>query len=168
MGPVTLITARDGLVRYWGEEDGREGWYTLGEPENDPRFEKGATVPYRGQADLPVQPATLVINITEHPVKRFVKPLYYGLTDGDGDYATQDDTMAVIMMFDREEPIRLARWNWTGNPHWPAWDWQFVIRDPKAGTPYTYRARMVFKPFAGPDDVMAEYERWRAALPPES
>jgi hypothetical protein len=161
-----LNYARDGQIHFWGEEAGREGWCTLGEPTGDAMLDRGATVPFKGAAPLPVIPGALVINITEHPAKRFVKPVYYGLVDGDKDFGTLDDTMVVIMMFDREEPIRLARWGWTGNPHWPAWDWQFVIRNPKADTAYSYRARMIYKPFVSPEDVMTEYDRWRASLSP--
>jgi hypothetical protein len=159
-------SARDGRIHFWGEEAGREGWCTLGDPTGDSKLDLGATVPFKGEATLPVEPETLAINITEHPTKRFLKPVYYGLTDGDQNFDTLDDTMVVIMMFDQETPIRLARWNWTGNPHWPAWDWQFVIRNPKAGTTYGYRARMVYKPFVNAEDVMAEYDRWRAGLTP--
>lgn len=161
-----LNFARDGRIHFWGEEAGQEGWCALGEPTGDSKLDLGSTVPFKGEATLPVEPQTLVINLTEHPTKRFLKPFYYGLTDGDQNFDTQDDTMVVIMMFDREAPIRLTRWNWTGNPHWPAWDWQFVIRDPQVDTTYRYRARMVYKPFVSPEDVMAEYDRWRAGLPP--
>jgi len=72
--------------------------------------------------------------------------------------------MVVIMMFDQDAPIRLALWNWTGNPHFPAWDWHFVIHDPEVDTTYRYRARMIYKPFVSAEDVMAEYDQWRAGL----
>jgi hypothetical protein len=160
-----LNYARDGQIHFWGEEDGREGWCTLGGPLVDGKREVG-TVPFKGEAPLDSAPDKL--NITEHPSKRFLKPVYYGLTDGDQNFDTQDDTMVVIMMFDREAPIRFALWNWTGNPHSPAWDWQFVLRDPQVGTTYNYRARMIYKPFISPEDVLAEYDRWRVGLPTAS
>ncbi len=160
-----LNYARDGQIHFWGEEAGREGWQTLGGPLDNGKRDVG-TVPFKGAAPLPVEPGALALNITEHPSKQFLKPVYYGLTDGDQNYDTQDDNMVVIMMFDQEAPIRLALWNWTGNPHWPAWDWQFILRDPKADTTYRYRARMVYKPFVSAEDVMAEYDLWRAGLSP--
>ena len=41
-----------------------------------------------------------------------------------------------------------------------AWDWQYVIREPEVDKEYGYRARIVYKPFAGRDDIRAEYMDW--------
>ena len=51
----------------------------------------------------------------------------------------------------------------TGEPdtHSPAWDWQYVIRDPKVGERYGYRARVVIKPFKSTEQVWEEYQKWR-------
>ncbi|MCP4643137.1 MAG: hypothetical protein GY851_22005, partial [bacterium] len=91
--------------------------------------------------------------------------------DGDGDPETEDDTLAYVMMFDQAEPIRFAMWNFNktadGQPDTrsPAWDWQYVIRDPRPGTTYGYRARLCVVPFTGADDVKALYMAWANALP---
>ena len=114
---------------------------------------------------------TLLDDLVEHRSKRFGLPIFYGLLDGDHDLSSTNDTLACIMMFDQTEPSRFALWNFikdaAGNPdpHSPAWDWQFVIRAPRVGVDYRYRARLVIKPFNGPDDVLEEYRRWAAALP---
>ena len=98
---------------------------------------------------------------------------YFGLVDGDGQIGASDDTMVYIMMFDRRESIRFAMWNFyrdeTGQPdvHSPAWNWQFVIRNPVVGQQYGYRARVVYKPWAGREDVAREYQRWHAQLAAE-
>ena len=74
--------------------------------------------------------------------------------------------MVYIMMFDQKEPIRFAMWNFIrdaeGNPdtHSPAWDWQYVIRQPVLNKEYGYRARIVYKPYVGRKDVIDEYEGW--------
>ena len=63
------------------------------------------------------------------------------------------------MMFDQVEAIRLALWNFVkdedGNadPHCPAWDWQFVVREPQVSKWYGYRARMLCMTIAEPDDA---------------
>jgi tetratricopeptide (TPR) repeat protein len=86
--------------------------------------------------------------------------------DGDQNEQTSDDTMAFIMMFDSPESTRFAVWNWGDDPHSSAWDWQYVVRLPEVGRTYRQRARMVYKRFQGPDDVLAEFQAWRDASPP--
>ena len=81
-------------------------------------------------------------------------------------------TLLYIMMFDQKESIRFATWNFftdshgNADPRLPAWDWQYVIRNPQLGLTYGYRARMIYKPFISVVDVIHEYERWRDSLTP--
>ncbi|HRK36001.1 MAG TPA: cellulase family glycosylhydrolase [Candidatus Hydrogenedentes bacterium] len=165
---------RERRIHFCGTEDGREGWVSFGDdtdatPEG---FETG-TIAYRGVPDLPFEAGAKTLNVIENKSKKFIDPFYYGLVDGDGDMTTQDDTMAYVMMFDQREPIRFALWNFISNasgerdPHSPAWDWQYVIREPMPGKSYGYRARVLYIPFTTPDDIRAEYERWVATLPNE-
>ena len=83
---------------------------------------------------------------------------------------TGDDAMVYIMMFDQREPIRFAMWNFfrtadgQADPHSPAWDWQYVIRNPEIGKTYGYRARVVFKPFVSAEDVKKTYLDWSSTL----
>ncbi len=57
-------------------------------------------------------------------------------------------------------------WNFFTNEHGdpdiysPAWDWQYVIRDPQVGKSYGYRARVVVKTFTGTEQIWEEYRRW--------
>jgi hypothetical protein len=159
---------RERRIHFVGRDAGHEGWISFGDDlENG--FETG-TVSFFGVPDLPYEEGAQTLNLVEHPAKKFLKPFYYGLIDGDNDLATRDDTLAYIMMFDQTESIRFALWNFITdssgkpNPHSPAWDWQYVIRHPEPGKAYTYRARVVIKPFLGPEDVEREYETWRASL----
>ncbi|HAV61754.1 MAG TPA: hypothetical protein DCY13_05245, partial [Verrucomicrobiales bacterium] len=134
-----MACTRDRKIHFYGEDDGREGWVAFGE-DHEGGFETG-TVSFRGVEPLPYEAESQTLNIVEHPTKRFSKPFYYGLMDGDHDLSTTNDTLAYIMMFDQEAPIRFAMWNFvkdatTGkaDPHRPAWDWQFVIHNPVPGT----------------------------------
>ncbi len=100
-------------------------------------------------------------NIVEDPRKRFLLPFYYGLA-GDG--------MVYAMMFDQEAPVRFALWNFIRDerghpdPRSPAWDWQYVIRAPETGRTCRYRARLLYRPFAGREAVRRAYEEWMAGL----
>lgn len=156
---------RERTIHFYGVDGEKEGWLTFGEDlENG--FEKG-TIAFAGVPPLPFEEGSETLNIIEHPAKRFLLPFYYGLVDGDGDPATTEDTMVYIMMFDQKAPIRFALWNFitdmAGNndPRSPAWDWQYVIRDPKVGPRYGYHARVIYKPFVSQDDVKQEYLAWR-------
>ena len=86
------------------------------------------------------------------------------------DLTTEDDTLVYIMMFNQTAPIRFAMWNFNRNAegkpdtHSPAWDWQYVIRDPEVGRTYGYRARVVIKPWVDHYDVVQEYRSWRKEL----
>lgn len=156
---------RERCIHFIGTDGEREGWMTFGEDVLD-GFDTG-TVSFAGVPDLPYEQGAQTLNLIEHPHKKFTKPFYCGLIDGDHDLATTNDTLVYIMMFDQTEPIRFALWNFikdaAGNPdpHSPAWDWQYVIRNPKPGKTYGYRARVLIKPFVDWGDVEREYEGWR-------
>ena len=160
---------RGRTIHFWGMNGDEEGWVTFGEDTAE-GFETG-TIACHGVPDLPYEEGTKTLNILEHPTKKFLLPFYYGLVDGDGDPKTDGDTMVYIMMFDRKEPIRFALWNFitdasgAPDPTSPAWDWQYVIRNPKVGKKYGYRACMVYKPFAGADDVRKVYDFWAQRFP---
>jgi hypothetical protein len=121
-------------------------------------------------ANLPYQEGAQTLNLIEQPSKHFSVPFFYGLLDGDHDLTTTEDTLAYIVMFDQCETIRFALWNFitdaSGKPdtHSPAWDWQFVIRAPRIGEKHRYRARVLVKPFEGPEAVHSEYLRWSRQL----
>jgi len=156
-------------IHFWGTTGGEEGWQTFGEATSDAQGFETGTVAAKGVVPLPYEVESKSLNIVEHPEKRFVLPFYYGLIDGDQDLATKDDTLAYILMFDQIEPIRFSLWNFIKDesgkpdPHSPAWDWQYVIRDPKVGQRYGYKMRIVVTPFASREDVLARYRAWADA-----
>jgi hypothetical protein len=161
-----LACAIDRKIHFYGVDGEREGWVEFGADLGN-RFETG-TVAFWGVAPLPFETGSQTLNIVEHPTKHFLKPFYYGLMDGDHDLGTTNDTLAYVMMFDQETPIRFAMWNFVtdaegqADPHRPAWDWQFVIRDPVPFRKYRYRARLIVCPFSSREDVLSRYETWAA------
>jgi hypothetical protein len=42
----------------------------------------------------------------------------------------------------------------------PAWDFQFIVRKPEVGKPYSVRARLALKPWQSNHDASNELERW--------
>ncbi|NUM55032.1 MAG: cellulase family glycosylhydrolase [Candidatus Hydrogenedentes bacterium] len=158
---------RDRRIYFYGLNGDTKGWLSFGDdtsatPEG---FETG-TIACKGVPDLPYEEGAKTLNVLENPTKKFILPFYYGLVDGDGDMTTSDDTMAYVMMFDQRETMRFALWNFIKNAsgkqdtHSPAWDWQFVIRNPEVGKTYGYKARVLYIPFTSREDIRAEYERW--------
>jgi hypothetical protein len=77
---------------------------------------------------------------------------------------------AHVMMFDQTEPVRFALWNFTTGAsrqpdrHQPAWDWQYVIRNPETARRYGYRARLAYLRFESPAAIQRYYLAWRARL----
>lgn len=168
-------------IHFWGELDGEAGWLSFGDDTAD-GFETG-TVAAVGVPALTYEPRSATLNVVENERKRFVHPFYYGLVDGDGNLATTDDDMAYVMMFDQCEPIRFALWNFiedddtkSPDPHSPAWDWQYVIRNPTIRGRracrfrdenkqwYGYRARLEYVPFSSREDILHRYEVWSESL----
>jgi hypothetical protein len=160
--------AIDRKIRFWGKEGDRTGWVTFGERKGK-RFEVG-TVSNAAMADLPYERGAETLNLIENSEKKFITPFYYGLIDGDLDLKTTDDRLLYLVLFDQTESIRFAMWNFikdkAGNPdsHSPAWDWQYVVRNPKLGMSYGYKARVVVKPFKGIEQIWREYQTWSGDL----
>ena len=160
---------RERPIHFYGMKEGREGWVAFGE-DLEEGFETG-TIAFNGVPDLPYEEGAQTLNLIENPAKKFLLPFYYGLVDGDGLESTTEDTMAYVMMFDRQESMRFALWNFirnaAGEPNSrsPAWDWQFVIHEPVPGKTYGYRARVLYVPFTTPEAIRAAYEEWAASLP---
>ena len=164
----------DRRIHFWGKEGDRTGWVQFGVGKGKD-FEVG-TVAHAGVSDLPSESGAQTLNLIEHPEKKFITPFYYGLIDGDHDLKTTDDRLLYLLLFDQTDSIRFAMWNFFRNDagiadtHSPAWDWQYVIRDPQVGQRYGYRARVVVKPFKGKTQIWREYQKWsedlKLELPP--
>jgi len=153
---MQMVRAR--TIHFRGTDGGGEKWVAFGSTG------KSGTVAGKEQSDLPQDDGYQRFNARIDPDVRFTIPFYYGLRDADMDPGTTDDTMAYIMMFDDPMTSRFAVWNWGDDPAVSAWDWQFIIRNPRVGQAYRHRSRMVYKPFTGEDDVLAEYNTWRGSL----
>ena len=158
----------DRRIHFWGKEGARTGWVAFGE-EKESGIEVG-TISHLRTENLPYETGAQTLNLIEHPGKKFITPFYYSLVDGDHDLKTTNDRLLYLVLFDQTESIRFAMWNFikneAGEPdtHSPAWDWQYVIRDPEVGNRYGYRARVVVKPFKGTEQIWDEYRAWRKHL----
>jgi len=80
---------------------------------------------------------------------RWAEPFYYGLWRG----------YAYVVMFDTEHD--LAMYAGQSPLGWNPWDFQMIIREPKVGSEYRLKVRMVFDKFKGRDWVIDEYKKWR-------
>jgi hypothetical protein len=68
--------------------------------------------------------------------------------------------MALAFFFESSEVIRLTQSPTGGGSTNPAWDFQYIIPEPETGKRYSFRARMVYKPFVDNQDIQMEYEKW--------
>jgi hypothetical protein len=93
--------------------------------------------------------------------RRFDEPFYYGRL---GD-------MVLILIFDQPDWLRFFCSPSGGGPSLlpdrtcPAWDFEWVIppADYEVGRTYTFKVRLVYKPFVSRDDVLTEYRSARAS-----
>jgi hypothetical protein len=160
--------AVDRRIHFWGSEGDRTGWLAFGEGQGN-QIETG-TVSHALVDDLPFEEGAQTLNLIEHPRKKFLLPFYYGLLDGDQTLETRDDPILYLVLFDQTESIRFAMWNFYQNAqgkadtHSPAWDWQYVIRNPKVGQRYGYRARILVEPYKGTDQIWNAYRQWGIEL----
>jgi hypothetical protein len=92
--------------------------------------------------------AKLPKNYSEY---RFSEPYYYG----------RFHNMVLAYLFKSSETIRLAQSPTGGGGNgYPAWDFQYIVPNPKIGKVYSFRARMIYKPFVGNKDISEEYEKY--------
>ena len=158
----------DRRIHFWGKEGDRTGWVQFGVGKGK-GFEVG-TVAHAGVSDLPFESGAQTLNLIEHHEKKFITPFYYGLLDGDHDLTSTNDRQLYMVLFNKTDSIRFAMWNFfkddAGIPdtHSPAWDWQYIIRNPQVGQHYGYRARVVVKPFMGKTQIWREYQEWSKDL----
>lgn len=170
--------AIDRRIYFWGRDPSNNqwGWCSYGDsngtaPGGGELIDQGI-IPLIGSKDLPFDPWSPSFpthNFSDdYEGREFRVPLYYGLVDGDGNFSTTGDTMCFLMMFDQWVPIRFALFNFSGNTHRPAWDWQYIVRNPQIGKTYSYRARFAYFPWRGEGqgriDVLKEFYKWRISL----
>jgi hypothetical protein len=80
----------------------------------------------------------------------YSQPFYYG----------RFHNMALAFFFESSEVIRLTQSPSGGGKTNPAWDFQYLIPNPKTGREYNFKVRMVYKLFAGNQDILEEYRKW--------
>ena len=132
-----------------GEE--RNTWIAFMSPEHN----KKSTVRYESDTHEPTfvegYPPRLFNNFSEYV---YSYPFYYGLKG----------TMMYLIMFDQPGSIRFSHspsgGGTLGKGFAHAWDFHYLIYNYKVGERYSFKARLVYKPFVSRDDVINEYEKW--------
>lgn len=81
---------------------------------------------------------------------RYDKPFYYG----------RFHNMVLAYMFKPERGIRFSQSPTGGGELNPAWDFQFIVPDFEVGREYSFQVRIMYKEFAGEDDVLTAFETW--------
>ncbi len=83
---------------------------------------------------------------------KYSLPFYYG----------RFHNMVLAYLFDSSESevIRFSQSPTGGGATNPAWDFQFIIPQPEQGKEYSFRARIVYKPFISREDILEEYQSW--------
>jgi len=92
--------------------------------------------------------ATLASHFSDY---RFIQPYYYG----------RFRDMAFAYLFGGGTLIRFSQSPTGGGEKNPAWDFQFIIPDPQPDKPYSFKCRLVYKPFTTSEDIREEYEKWK-------
>ncbi|MCP5109362.1 MAG: hypothetical protein GY953_00855 [bacterium] len=103
--------------------------------------------------DMGDDPASLFRNLS--PL-RYAEPFYYGRVG----------EMVLIYIFQPNPHLRFAHSpsgggrSASGNDTNPAWDFQLVIPKPEKGKEYRLEMRVVYKRWAGRQDVINEVKKW--------
>lgn len=143
----------DKKIYFWGTEGGSDvpQWieaYSASHGEKSTHVKKDdhATLFFAKNFN-----ATLASNYSDY---QYIYPFYFG----------KFRNMALAFFFDSNEEIRFSQSPTGGGPENPAWDFQFIIPNPKAGKTYSFQARIVYKPFVDREDILREYRNWKADL----
>lgn len=89
---------------------------------------------------------------------RFDKPYYFG----------RFHNMVLAYLFESDEVIRFSQSPDGGGPSNPAWDFQYIIPDFNPGQEYSFKVRMIYKPFDSEADIANEYRIWKKILKEEN
>lgn len=68
--------------------------------------------------------------------------------------------MVLAFLFDSKEVIRFSQSPTGGGEQNPAWDFQYLVPSPNAGKKYSFKVRMIYKPFVSENDIAEEYKKW--------
>lgn len=96
--------------------------------------------------------ATLASNFSAY---RYSEPYFFG----------RYKDMVLAFLFDGRDVIRFSQSPNGGGQQNPAWDFQYLIPSPEDGKTYSFKARMIYKPFVSENDIAEEYLRWSGKKP---
>ncbi len=85
---------------------------------------------------------------------KYEYPFYYG----------RYHNMMLAYFFDSDDIIRFSQSPTGGGRDNPAWDFQYIIPGMKTGKKYSFKARILYKPFENSEDVLNEFLRWKKGL----
>jgi hypothetical protein len=91
---------------------------------------------------------TLANNFSDY---RYTKPFFFG----------RFQNMALAYFFEPSELIRFSQSPDGGGTGNPAWDFYYIIPQPKTEQEYTFKGRIVYKPFTNTKDINREYKKWK-------
>jgi hypothetical protein len=69
--------------------------------------------------------------------------------------------MVLAYFFDAKEIIRFSQSPDGGGELNPAWDFQYIVPSPQTDKKYSFKARLVYKPFVTAADIDREYQDWK-------
>ena len=139
----------DKKIYFRGSEEGTEstGWISAYSTKHGT---KSTHVGKKGKDPIYFAPnfnATLASHFSDY---RYEQPFYYG----------RFHNMVLAYMFRPEKGIRFSQSPTGGGELNPAWDFQFIVPDFEVGQEYSFQARILYKEFAGENDVLDEFEDW--------
>lgn len=82
---------------------------------------------------------------------RYTEPYYFG----------RFKNMVFGYFFNTKEVIRFSQSPTGGGELNPAWDFQYLIPSPREGKKYSFRVRMIYKPFISENDIAEEFRKWK-------
>jgi hypothetical protein len=82
---------------------------------------------------------------------RYSQPFFFGRFNG----------MVLAYLFDSKEVIRFSQSPTGGGKGNPAWDFQYLVPSPAAGKRYSFKVRMIYKPFISENDIEEEFQKWK-------
>ncbi len=131
-------------------EEVGEGWQTLDTPAHGVRstvchVDIEPELPHRMSFD------TLAFSYSDYG---YTRPFFYG----------RRANMVFALMFQPGQDVRLTHSPTGGGDGNPAWDFQWVLHEPRVDEEYRLRARAIYKPWAGEDEIRREYESWDPLL----
>ena len=135
-----------------------EQWSRADAPPGHPDYTGGGTYRHSQAAPLAYdQDHDFKLNLWSYDYPRFTLPFYFGKAA---------NGMCQILMFDQTssatEEIRFSLFKFKLSKHpRPAWDFQYVVRNPKPNHTYQFSGRLVWKPYISPEDCQQVYDLWK-------